>query len=188
MWIFEREVFAVTNSEQQSPDRIMVDIETLGLEPGSAIISIGAVRFGPREMGEEFYRSISRESCEDAGLDVDEDTLEWWQEQPEEAKGVLAGGDELFEVLADFAKWFGTADEVWANSPSFDCEHLEVAYDVVGIVEPWEYYQERDFRTLKSLPIAAEIEQDGEEHHALDDAKHQAHVAAATLGRVNDVQ
>jgi len=49
---------------------------------------------------------------------------------------------------------------------------------------PWEYYDERDYRTLSSLPIAPEVEQDGVEHDALADAKHQAHVAAATLKRI----
>jgi DNA polymerase III epsilon subunit-like protein len=166
-------------------DRVMVDIETLGLETGAAIISIGAVRFGPDGLGQTFYRSIDRESCVVVGLEIDQDTLEWWRDQGEVADEVLNGGDELADVLEDFAEWFGTADEVWANSPSFDCEMLEVAYDAVGLVEPWEFYQERDVRTLKALPIAPDFEQDGEEHHALDDAQYQARTVAETLRRLD---
>lgn len=178
----------MSGSEQGSPDRVMVDIETLGTEPGAAILSIGAVRFNARGLGDQFYRSIDRQSCGAAGLHVDDGTLEWWTDQSEEAREVLDGGEELDDVLSDFARWFDTADEIWANSPSFDCELLEAAYEAVDLVEPWEFYQERDFRTLKALPIAPEIEQDGTEHDALDDAKHQAYVAAATLGRINDVE
>jgi hypothetical protein len=162
----------------------MVDIETLGLERNAVILSIGAVWFGAGAMGETFHASISRESCEAAGLVVDEDTLEWWRDQDADAREVLTGGDDLADVLADFTTWVDGADEVWANSPSFDCEALEFAGDAVGVEMPWPFYQERDFRTLKELPVAADIEQNGTEHDALDDAKHQAHVAAATLRRL----
>jgi len=162
----------------------MIDIETLGLEPGCVVLSIGAVEFGAGEMGEQWYRSISRESCEAAGLTVDDGTLEWWQDQPEQAREVLTGGDELAEVLKEFAGWISGADEVWANSPSFDCEVLIEAGKAVGVPMPWEYHEERDFRTLSDLALAPEVVQDGVEHDALDDAKHQAHVAAATLRRI----
>ena len=167
-------------------DRVMVDIETLGLEPGCVVLSIGAVRFGAGELGDQFYRSINRESCEAAGLTVDGGTLEWWQDQSEEAREVLTGGDDLEDVLREFVMWIDGADEVWANSPSFDCEVLVAAGKAVGVPMTWEYYEERDFRTLSDLPLAPQVDQDGVEHNALDDAKHQAHVAAATLKRVDE--
>lgn len=167
-------------------NRVMVDIETLGLKRGAAIVSIGAVEFGPAHTGDTFYRSIDRESCKAAGLTVDEDTLEWWQDQDDDAKAVLDGGQPLSDVLAAFRTWYvGKGfDEVWANSPSFDCELLEVAYDAVGIGEPWDFHDERDFRTLKSLPCAVELEQNGTEHDALDDARYQARIAAQTLAKL----
>jgi len=171
---------------QEQPDRVMVDIETLGLESGSVILSVGAVRFDAEGLGDEFYRSISRESCESVGLDVDQDTLEWWRDQGEEARHVLQGGEELSDVLEAFASWFGTADEIWANSPSFDCEQLEAAYAAAGLVEPWEFYQERDHRTVASLPVAPDLEHDGVEHDALDDAKHQARIVSEALQQLVD--
>lgn len=165
----------------RNPRRVMVDIETLGLDPGAVIVSIGAVAFGCDGTGETFYRSIDRQSCEAAGLHTDEETLKWWQDQGEAARDELEGGEPLGDVLEEFARFYGDAEEVWANSPSFDCEHLSAAFDAVDIVEPWEFYHERDFRTLKNLPGAVELKQDGDAHHALDDAMHQAEVAAATL-------
>jgi len=167
-------------------DRVMVDIETLGLEPGCVVLSIGAVRFGAGELGDQFYRSISRVSCEAAGLTVDDGTVEWWQDQSEEAREVLTGGDDLEDVLAEFTEWISGADEVWANSPSFDCDVLVAAGKAVGVPMPWEYYEERDFRTLADLAIAPDVEHLGVEHDALNDAQHQAHVAAATLKRIDE--
>lgn len=166
-------------------ERVMVDIETLGLETGSAILSIGAVKFTEDGLGEEFYRNISLSSCDDAGLSIDVDTLEWWLGQDDEVQGVLSGGDELSRVLFDFTDFYGDADEIWAFSPSFDCEMLSHAYEAVGETEPWSYRDERDCRTLVELPGAVDLEQDGNEHDALDDAKYQARVASETLRSLN---
>lgn len=177
----------MSEQEKRDVDRVMVDIETLGLEPGASIVSIGAVRFDAGEGGDRFRASISLTSCEAAGLTIDAETLEWWLTQNEVAKRQLVGGDPLAEVLEDFAEWYGDADEIWANSPSFDCELLSAAYDAVGLDEPWDFWTERDFRTLSSLEAAPEAEQDGVEHDALDDAVHQAEIAAETLARLEEV-
>jgi DNA polymerase III epsilon subunit-like protein len=170
----------------QMTDRVMVDIETLGLKPGAAILSIGAVRFDESGTGEEFHRSISLESCQEAGLTIHAGTLEWWLSQDDEVSDILTGGDDLEHVLRGFDAFYGDADEVWANSPSFDCEMLAAAYDAVGMNEPWEFWAERDVRTLKKLSVAPDIErQDGEnEHDALDDARHQALLVGETLRRL----
>jgi len=164
--------------------RVMVDIETLGLDAGAAIISIGAVEFGTDGYHPGFFGSITPESCEDAGLTVDEDTVEWWKDQPEEARKQLEGGHDLPDVLKEFAEFVEGADEVWANSPSFDCELLIEAGRRVGVPMPWEFYEERDHRTLKSLPVAPDVDHDGVTHNALDDAVHQAQVASETLRRL----
>jgi hypothetical protein len=160
----------------------MVDIETLGLDAGAAILSIGAVRFdsdGPT--GDEFYREVSLESCQEAGLEVDAQTLEWWLEQDEAARDALTGGQELADVLELFADWYGDADEVWANSPSFDCALLEAAFTAAGSEIPWTFKHERDVRTVAALDLVNEPDHDGVEHHALDDAAHQARYVAKAL-------
>jgi DNA polymerase III epsilon subunit-like protein len=165
----------------------MVDIETLGLEPGAAIISIGAIRFDQDVIHETFERSISLESCQETGLTIDANTLEWWLEQDDAAQHVLTGGDPLPGVLSDFSAFYGDADEIWANSPSFDCEMLERAYAAVNQDEPWDFRDERCFRTLASLPVDVTVDHDGVEHDALDDAQHQATVAIKVLERLEGV-
>ena len=169
--------------------RVMIDIETVGLERGSAIVEIGAVQFEPVAMiGETFHRSVSLTSCQEAGLHIDADTIEWWLgDQPEIAPEVLVGGDDLADALSEFVDWYNeiTPHEVWANSPSFDCEMLEHAGEQVGVPMPWDFYEERDVRTLDALPVDVEIEQQGVEHTALDDAIYQARVASTILHKLS---
>jgi len=129
-------------------DRVMVDIETVGLERGAAIVSIGAVRFDTGGLEETFERSVSLSSCQDAGLTIDAETVEWWQKQDDGAQEQLVGGVSLTSALQAFSEWYRGADEIWANSPTFDCELLEAAYDAVELEEPWDFWEERDVRKL----------------------------------------
>lgn len=167
------------------PERVMLDIETLGTEPGAAILSIGAVKFDDAGIVDEFHKSVSLESCQEAGLEIDAETLDWWLHQSEPAQTVLSGGAPLQTALEQFRNFYADADEIWAFSPSFDCVLLAEAYDAVGMNEPWHYRDERDCRTLAALPGAVELEHDGTEHDALDDAKHQAMTVIATLDALN---
>lgn len=167
--------------ETDEIERVMIDIETLGLETGSAILSIGAVRFNETSVWDEFYQEISVQSCQESGLTIDAGTLEWWLQQDDSVAEVLVGGRTLVDVLGEFILYYGDADEVWANSPAFDCEMIEEACRAVGKQAPWDYSQKRDVRTVRKLPGAVDVEMEGEEHNALDDAKWQARVVGETL-------
>jgi DNA polymerase III epsilon subunit-like protein len=169
------------------PTRLMVDIETLGTEPGCAICSIGAVVFDTGGLGDRETWDVDIRSCQSLGMRIDAETLNWWLDQSATVRE-LRGGDELPQVLHEFAAFYGEsgADEIWANAPSFDCEILADAYDRVDIAKPWDYWDERCYRTLKSLPGAVDIDRQGDHHDALDDAAHQARVASATLAGWDD--
>lgn len=175
----------MSDAGEQLP-RVMLDLETLGTEPGCVVLSIGAVRFDTGALGDTFYHSVDRQSCEDVGLDVDDETLEWWQERDEEVQDVLTGGAPLAEVLDAFTDWYGNADEIWANAPTFDCRILGDAYDAIDEDTPWHYAEERCHRTIDALPVDVDVEFRGDLHHALDDAMHQARVAARTLATIED--
>lgn len=162
---------------------LMVDIETLGTEPGCAILSVGSVQFTLADgLGYQFHERVDPVSCEEAGLSLDADTVQWWATQ-ENVSDVLAGGDDLEPVLTEFARGAEECDVVWANSPSFDLAILQAAGEAVGVEMPWAFYEERDFRTLKNLPDAVEVEHEGTEHDALDDAIYQARYALENLRR-----
>jgi DNA polymerase III epsilon subunit-like protein len=167
-------------------DRVMVDIETLGLERDSAILSIGAVRFDRTGIADRFHEFIDQRTCQAAGLSVDIETLDWHLSQGTFGGRELVDGRELEVALEYFTEWYGDADEVWANSPSFDCEALEYAGELVGVEMPWHFSEERDVRTLKNLPVAEDIEHRGTEHDALDDAVYQARLVASALDQMHE--
>lgn len=173
----------MTPDTTDTTTRVMVDIETLGIEPGAAILSIGACTFDREGVGETVHVSVDLESCQERGLTIDADTLQWWLEQDDAAREILTGGVPLATALAELREFLETHayEELWANSPKFDMEHLEAAYDALDWPTPWAFYELRDVRTVTELPGAVERDQDGTEHDALDDAVHQAKEVAATL-------
>lgn len=164
----------------------MLDIETLGREPGCVVLSIGAVQFGVDGVGTPFYKEIDTVSCEDAGLTIEAATLDWWLDQDEKAQECLRGGvplDEALRLFSQFYELFG-CEEIWANAPTFDCRILEAAYEATGLEKPWTFREERCFRTLKALPGAVtepSEEPEGVAHDALYDARWQAAVAVENL-------
>ena len=164
--------------------RYMVDIETLGTDPGCVIVSIGVVEFSVEEGAVDgLFVSIDPDSAQKYGLEIDASTLAWWLGQSPEARDQLTGGDDLESALREFREFVSDADEVWANSPAFDCSILREAFDRAGIECPWRYYQERDYRTLReTLPSWPDAKQDGVAHNAVDDARFQAECLADALG------
>jgi DNA polymerase III epsilon subunit-like protein len=175
------------NEQDDEMNRVMIDIETLGTEPGCAVLSVGAVEFCAGGVGSYFETGIDLESCADAGLGIDAATLAWWLRQDEEPRRrALVGGKSLRHALMELCEWLdsGGYDEVWANSPSFDLDILGAAFDAVGHDAPWEYWQERDYRTLRAVSPVEEPPQEGHEHDALADARSQAEGAAAMLAAV----
>lgn len=167
---------------------IMVDIETLGSDPGSVILSIGAVSFTSPDMceesvspwvGNEFYRTIDIFSCLMHGLTINHETVKWWREQSDEAKIAaqpIGGVVTLSRALAEFAKYVRGhgLPRVWAKGPDFDLVVLHSAYKAVGLAVPWQYRNARDVRTIYDLAGGIKEPTNGVDHSALDDAKNQA--------------
>lgn len=164
---------------------VMVDLETLGNGPRAVILSVGAVFFGDGQLGEEFYTRVDPESCVRAGLVMDVDTVMWWMGQDSAARYALIGGDApaLKDVLGDFA-WFigarglgGVAERVrvWGNGAAFDNTILASAYRATRAPQPWKFWNDRCYRTVKELNRHLPMtKRTGTHHNALDDAKSQA--------------
>ena len=164
---------------------VMIDLETLGVNPGCAIMSIGAVAFDEADVfTETFNRMISFQSCRAVGLIVERGTRNWWRSQPDRTlyDQVVAdgGGVDLPDVLTRFNSWFTAVAPVeqvliWSNGAAFDLPILNVAYRACGFRSPpWEPFSDRCYRTLKNLRPEIRMERTGEHHNALDDAKSQA--------------
>lgn len=162
---------------------VMIDLETKGKGAGCIILSIGAVSFSHETgLGGEFYAVVNQQSCLDIGLTAHPDTVKWWSDQSHEAKEVLrqsehAGWpiDHALKSLAAFISQNGNKKiRVWGNGADFDNAILAYAYEACGIQLPWEFYNNRCYRTLKSEHRDVKIQRIGTHHNALDDAKSQA--------------
>lgn len=136
---------------------IMLDIETLGKDPFCAIVAIAAVEFDIRgkKTGREFFKRITPKSCEKAGLIIEADTVEWWLTQSEEARKALFNNKDAVSIqdalnsFTPFMKGAKPKARIWANSHSFDCNHVQEAYQrVLDESAPWRYNQPRCFRTI----------------------------------------
>jgi hypothetical protein len=169
---------------------VMIDLETLGQSAGCIVLSIGAVAFDENGTGREFYAVLSRSWQEAYGLRAEEATMLWWDQQSPEARRVLDLADHedgrVYPVLHSLALWMPENARVWSNGASFDLPILSHLYKVMGFPVPWKYWNERCYRTLKSLCPVAEVEREGTHHNALDDARYQARCAGLMLKRIAD--
>lgn len=135
-------------------EHLMLDIETMGTDSYSSILSIGAVEFDitTGRTGKEFYQNISLQSCMYIGLVVNASTIMWWMKQSEEArKSFDSDSVTITEALKKFSSFCDMGYQVWGNSASFDCGILKNAYDKCKITIPWDFRKERCVRTLVSF-------------------------------------
>lgn len=171
---------------------IMLDLETMGNHSNAAIISIGAVYFDDTGLGPEFYHKISLESSMKAGLKTDPDTILWWMHQQYEARKEFIGNSRektLSEVLDLFSNFVKPGRLIWGNGSDFDNVVLATAYDVLDKKRPWQYKNNRCYRTMKNeYPKAPKPAENNLVHNAIEDAKWQArHLISIWRHRVTPV-
>lgn len=158
----------------------MLDLETMGNGNRAAIIAIGAVIFNESGVKEEgFYAQVNLETAVKQGMEMDTSTVLWWLQQSEQARSAFKGNEiakSLSTVLNDFAIWlefFGDV-QMWGNGAAFDNTILSAAYRKCGQVQPWKFWNDRCYRTMKSLFNDVPVSRFGTHHNALDDARTQA--------------
>lgn len=149
--------------------RIMIDLETLGLTPGAALLEIGIVDID--DPGHAMHLAIDDEM----GI-RDPDTEAWWEARG--GRNALEGVErvDLRGALARTVLEFGKADELWAFGVSFDVPLLQASFALAGVEWPWDYHGFRCSRTVietaKDLGWAQPDRQTA--HSALPDAIAQA--------------
>lgn len=176
----------------------MLDLETVGVTPGSGILSISAVEFNTvsGKLGSEFEAFISMSDLRAKGFYFDPKVIAWW-ENLSDAQNItfkrssvselsVIGACELFR---DWMQPFKAKDGIrlWGNGAAFDNVLLQTMYNRVQLPTPWHYTQDRCFRTLKPIGKALGIPVplfEGLPHYGLDDARHQARHATAILQRI----
>jgi len=163
---------------------VMVDLETLGRRPGCRVLSIGAVVM-TGESPVEFYLEL--DPNDQPGLTIDPETWAWWERQaPEVRDRLFTGRDKpgAAQALKQFGLWLDTVATrnlrgdlevcLWGNGADFDNAILQTAYDNSGLPVPWPFWNNRCYRTMKSLAPDVKLARLGDHHNALDDAKSQA--------------
>jgi len=173
------------------PD-IMVDLETMGTESDTQVISIGAVRFrldtvddvtSIMDEGRSFYARLDLEGQRDKGRTVSASTEEWWKNQSDEARAVFEETPEDTKLaLKRFLKFCKGGKRIWGNGNMFDNTIVRSLCRDYGLKYPVDYWNDLDVRTLTRLwnllrNMVSKGKRPtinlGEEHNALDDARRQ---------------
>jgi len=96
-----------------------IDIETLGTNPDTVVLTIGGIKFNPNEDGglhSEFYYRVDINEQLESGRSVLESTLDWWSKQDksvyEEAMSV-DNRTPVPGVLKALNKWLVGVDKIW---------------------------------------------------------------------------
>lgn len=171
-------------------NHIMIDIETLGVNPGAAILSIAAARFDIKtgSIWERFYINIDVKSSLDSGLSIEADTFLWWLNQSLEARKKLQlDTTTLRHALISLNAFISSDSIVWGNSARFDLGLLSAAYEKVDMNIPWSHRNERCLRTIVALnpDIRNAEEFTGTPHNAMDDVEHQIKYLVKTLNSLS---
>lgn len=181
-----------------APNQIMLDIETLGNTPTSAIIAIGAAAFNfESDEMDTFYIEVSSDSCLELGCTTDKSTMTWWEKQSEEARKILTSPDAepLPVALEKFTQWIIAKRKaakkmelgIWGNDNTFDIVITENAFRVCNMAFPWNFWESRSVRTLVWLGQQIGIDpkktltREGVHHNAVDDSVFQAKYCKAIM-------
>lgn len=181
------EVAEIPHPEPIKPPKLhcMIDIETFGTNNEAVILSIGAVKFDPNfrvnypldEEFDNFHVGVTPESCEALGLKTDMKTVMWWMDKDrDEARKRLFAMErvDLASTLDGFLQWYGPKSlPTWGNGASFDNVIMRSAFKACGMNAPWQFWDDRCYRTLKNLMNVKRPYND-EAHSALADAQQQA--------------
>lgn len=192
-------------SDSPAGSHLMLHIETMGRKAGSAILSIGAVKFDPtghqsihQNPDNQLYVVINNLDSSNYGLASDPDTVRWWKRQPiwpELSTAIMHSDVTVSRATRLFTDFVAKThpDKVWGNSPTFDIDLLRHLFEVVQQPFPLAYRREMDYRTVMDLVYPDRAQRparpDGlnhfPPHHALGEALVQTHHLLSALRRMN---
>jgi hypothetical protein len=173
----------------------MIDLETLDTGENAVVLSIGVQLFNTHGdpmkwgLGLDWYKVMPWAEQFDLGRTASASTLKWWLQQGDDARREIALASQTSAgiLLCELGGLLEDVDFVYGNPVGFDGNILRSLYRSYGYSEerdalmkvPFTFRQQACYRTLKHLTKGYEdlVEEDyfeGTQHHALDDAKHQA--------------
>ena len=161
----------------------MIDMETYGISPKSVFRTIAAVLFSFKyEVPTSHILIDCGVSIEEQllyGSEIDQSTVNFWRDQPEELRDVLYSKQQepLRVVLLNLRDNIrehidkDTTIYLWSHGSNFDTVILDQAYKALGIKPFWDFRNVRDTRTLFDLAGYEYKARGG--HDALEDAVNQ---------------
>lgn len=168
-------------------NHLMIDFETLGKNPDTAVLSLGAVLFNREKIIDSKEWTFDLKEQLRAKRSIDPATLLWWLEQGPDAQKVLSkstkDGQSVHAILPAFHSWvLPHKVKVWGCGASFDIPIIESLLQSLKLDPPWAFWDIRCYRTMKAmLDIEMGHKFQGTKHNALADATHQATVMMAYL-------
>ncbi len=174
---------------------VMIDIETLSTEYNACIIAIGAVKFNlydPLKKREELELLIDVKSCEELNCHKCENTIEWWNKQPEEVLKHVFDDEPRFHIkdaiiqLNKFCKGDiqGQGLVRYWSQGAFDYIILENTIKALKLEPVWKFWEIRDSRTIGS--ICKDIpKKPTKAHSPVVDCNHQINVIHFVYNKIN---
>lgn len=172
----------------------MIDLETLGNDYSTAVVSVGVVCFNKTGIVAEKLFVLDFVEQIKLGRTVTGSTLQWWMAQEDGARAVFKDDPKtpklsVAQFLAELDKFFDATlkeagekrDELkpWGNGANFDIPIIEDFYRrhhaKHEFAIPWKFWNVWCFRTFNSLTKCKDkFKREGIHHNALDDARYQA--------------
>jgi hypothetical protein len=159
---------------------IMLDIETLSIQPNAWILSIGAVEFEWDGTLGKALDILIHPDAKQVGAAIDALTVQWWMQQGSVAREALNIKTSMSKVLY-FKEALSTLNSfiagrnVWSNGGDFDNTIVRNAMMREGIAPSWGYQQIRCYRTIAALyGRRDEDDRPPAQHIAVEDAIWQA--------------
>jgi len=178
---------------------VMLDIETLGTDSNSVIVSISAVVFDLQtgKIGGEYEVGVNiLEQLLNGGV-IDTSTIGWWVTQSAVAKQALTNiiPQDLDGVLKSFNTWLAASTtgqlkdvHIWGNGTVFDNVIVRNLYKRSGVSFVLPYWCDMDVRTLVAVAgiNTKSFKFEGTKHCGIDDCKHQIKYCAAAYKELNN--
>lgn len=174
---------------------VMIDVETLGTGPLSAITDIAAVVFDPLngKTFDTFKVKINIDSLINRGFKIEGGALRFRLEHEDYTDIFAKEHPPYHKALRMFSAFMKYTDFncVWCNGASFDFSLLKWAYSRSLTLNqekhlPWNFWQERDVRTIAALHplIKKRCKFIGKPHDPVDDCMHQIKYLCQTLKKL----
>lgn len=176
--------------------QIIIDNETLDLEPSAILLTTAAVAVeiedGKVTPLASWYRRLQWDTgYRQPGRSVSQATVDWWLEQSDAAFEEAFDDDghrlPLWLAMHSLSAWLTLNPyPIWGNGSDFDNVQLQHAFKQQGL--DWPFRRNRCLRGLCGLVLdlypdtqLPAFPGDKIKHHALHDAEHEAHILAALL-------